>query len=429
MSNDKNDVIFKQLTAQIEEYNSNLKKEISKSKKRRNIINVIAEKCCDAKYGFNQLGGDNEILHMSDVEMRDFIITNILNQKQEYIKMITELQNGYLEENRLKEEFSRKYLILKEENKVLKNKVSNLEQRISLMPSSSKTTDTKPDNNINLNSQANNISSNTVSQKIIETDIVYVNNEPYDIDKTYQKVNTYQFVLLKLIGDTGLSEFQEILARIVEKNNFKEKMIRTNIDELINMHILNEQNIGTPLRSKIKLLELTELGKAIYFKETGKKPEISEIQTMLNNHASLRHGYCIKETAKSLQRQGYANVCYDASKNTIQLADNRRYVPDIIADHSKSVKTYWEVELAHHTDKDFFEKLDKAMKVTPNLYIIAPDKEAKTKLRKQIDKYTKYLFVNSINAKITIFLGTLNELEKRQIFSNEEECKITINIT
>ena len=366
---------------------------------------------------------------MSDVEMRDFIITNILNQKQEYIKMITELQNGYLEENRLKEEFSRKYLILKEENKVLKNKVSNLEQRISLMPSSSKTTYTKPDNNINLNSQANNISSNTVSQKNIETDIVYVNNEPYDIDKTYQKVNTYQFVLLKLIGDTGLSEFQEILAQIVEKNNFKEKMIRTNIDELINMHILNEQNIGTPLRSKIKLLELTELGKAIYFKETGKKPEISEIQTMLNNHASLRHGYCIKETAKSLQRQGYANVCYDASKNTIQLADNRRYVPDIIADHSKSVKTYWEVELAHHTDKDFFEKLDKAMKVTPNLYIIAPDKEAKTKLRKQIDKYTKYLFVNSINAKITIFLGTLNELEKRQIFSNEEECKITINIT
>ena len=144
--------------------------------------------------------------------------------------MITELQNGYLEENRLKEEFSRKYLILKEENKVLKNKVSNLEQRISLMPSSSKTTDTKPDNNINLNSQANNISSNTVSQKNIETDIVYVNNEPYDIDKTYQKVNTYQFVLLKLIGDTGLSEFQEILAQIVEKNNFKEKMIRTNID-------------------------------------------------------------------------------------------------------------------------------------------------------------------------------------------------------
>ncbi|EQM95688.1 hypothetical protein MBAG_03567, partial [Coprobacillus sp. D7] len=43
MSNDKNDVIFKQLTAQIEEYNSNLKKEMSKSKKRRNIINVIAE--------------------------------------------------------------------------------------------------------------------------------------------------------------------------------------------------------------------------------------------------------------------------------------------------------------------------------------------------------------------------------------------------
>ena len=41
MSNDKNDVIFKQLTAQIEEYNSNLKKEISKSKKRRNIINAV----------------------------------------------------------------------------------------------------------------------------------------------------------------------------------------------------------------------------------------------------------------------------------------------------------------------------------------------------------------------------------------------------
>lgn len=99
-------------------------------------------------------------------------------------------------------------------------------------------------------------------------------------------------------------------------------------------------------------------------------------------------------------------------------------MPDIIADHSKSVKTYWEVELAHHTDKDFFEKLDKAMKVTPNLYIIAPDKEAKTKLRKQIDKYTKYLFVNSINAKLTIFLGTLNELEKDKYFLMKKNVKL-----
>ena len=34
MSNDKNDVIFKQLTAQIEEYNSNLKKEIKKKARK-----------------------------------------------------------------------------------------------------------------------------------------------------------------------------------------------------------------------------------------------------------------------------------------------------------------------------------------------------------------------------------------------------------
>lgn len=33
MSNDKNDVIFKQLTAQIEEYNSNLKKKYLNQRK------------------------------------------------------------------------------------------------------------------------------------------------------------------------------------------------------------------------------------------------------------------------------------------------------------------------------------------------------------------------------------------------------------
>lgn len=426
MAEDRKDVIINQLTAQIEEYNENLQSHMSKSKKRRGIINTIAEKCCNSNYGFSQLGGDNEILSMSDIEMRDFIIDNILAQKQDYISMISELQSQYLEENRLKDELSKKYLDLKEENKILKNKIANLEQRLALMPKQA-TAQQPQMSQLTPNNKRYRDFENKDTSSVNDNDIVYIDNEPFSVQKVKQQITTPQMVVIKCIATSGLSEFQEILNQLLEKGELKDKIIRSSIDELVQLHVLSETMISTPIRSKVKLLELSELGKSIYYKETKKKPKLSEADSMRHNHASLKHGYCIKETAKSLEKQGYGNVCYDSKKNTIQLADNRRYVPDITADHSQSVKTYWEVELAHHTDADFFEKLDKAMKVTPNLYIIAPDKEAKTKLAKQIEKYRKKLYLEDAAVKFTIFLGTLNELEKRQIFTNDKECKFVIN--
>ena len=189
--------------------------------------------------------------------------------------------------------------------------------------------------------------------------------------------------------------------------------IKDSLESLTNKHLINRIDESLPIQSKLVLLELSDLGKEIYYIETGKKAKLSEIEYMKHNHASLKHGYAIKRISEILRVQGYKNVCYDSRENTIALNDNRRYVPDIIANLDDKTKTYWEVEYAHHTDVAFTEKIDKAAKVTNTLYIIGSDKKAKEKLKRQIDEYQKNLFINDGKMKLDIYLGTMTELQKK----------------
>ena len=100
-------------------------------------------------------------------------------------------------------------------------------------------------------------------------------------------------------------------------------------------------------------------------------------------------------------------------------------MPDIIANFDANKKTYWEVELAHHKDGDFFEKLQKAAKVTDTIYIIAPDKPTFDKLKNQVGRYRADLIKKGLKTQLTIFIGTMNHLKKREIFSNAE-CRVKI---
>ena len=104
-------------------------------------------------------------------------------------------------------------------------------------------------------------------------------------------------------------------------------------------------------------------------------------------HSTLQHAYCIKDTATILEQLGYTNLSIDSSKNSIPVAGGRRYVPDIVADFSPTEKTYWEVELGHHKDGDFYEKISKAAKVSSVLYIIANDRDSYDKLKRQVGRY------------------------------------------
>ena len=420
MLNNQDEVLEAQLKAQLKETDEALGKAKGIASKRKKIIDTIAEKCCDSAYITKQLGGPNTMIGMRDEEKRDFIISNILNQKKKYIGMISELQEKYLHSEKEKQDMAQKYLEMKNEKDRYQKMVSKLKQELTL---------SKSQQNSDIEKKIEEI-----SQKYEEpakndgkpTKTIIMDGEPYDVKDVQAHLNIMETNIIKYFAEEGLSEQKEILEGL--KNKFTQygmNAIKDSLESLTNRHLLNRIDESLPIQSKLVLLELSELGKEIYYIETGKKPKISEIEYMKHNHASLKHGYAIKRISEILRTQGYKNVCYDSKENTVALNDNRRYVPDIVANLDEKTKTYWEVEYAHHTDVAFSEKIDKAAKVTNTLYIIGSDKKAKEKLKRQIDEYQKNLFINDSKMKLDIYLGTMTELQKKT-FLNLPENHIKI---
>lgn len=401
-----------QLSSQVEKIETEYKKASSLAKKRKNIINYIAEKICDFNYATSQLGGPNRIFAMSDIELRDFIVENFYSQKKEMAKLVQDLQKLYQEEKNQKEEFGKQVLELQKEVEQLKLQNNN------------------PLNGIHRDYKVEKTDKNYQTQEsefveVEQKEVLIDGNQVFDIRQEMNKIDLYQEELIKVIGEYGYSEAKQIYAKTMEHTNTSETTLKTKLPDLEKLNMLEKEDVSTFLRKRLALYGLTPLGQQVYKELTGKNPVIAEKDVLKRQHATLQHAYCIKDTATILEGLGYTDISIDSSKNQIQVAGGSRYVPDITAMFSNTEKTFWEVELAHHKDNDFFEKINKAAKVTNTLYIIADTKESFDKLKRQVGRYQAYLMKNDINIKLTIFLGTMNQLKQRNIFTNPE-CRIKI---
>ena len=94
------------------------------------------------------------------------------------------------------------------------------------------------------------------------------------------------------------------------------------------------------------------------------------------------------------------------------------------------------MELGHHHDNDFFDKMDKAARVAKEVYIISSTEPERVKLKKQVSAYMgkkmrkrgkKQEDGGSTKGGIqfTIYLGTMKQLMDRNIFTNQG-CKFEI---
>lgn len=415
MSLNKNDVIIKQLEEQLADYNNDLNSARSQLKKVRSCMTAIAEKVCDSEYGENQLSGKNLMSSLDDIALRDFIIKNVTKQKINFTKNISSLQKMYLQEQKEKDEIAQKLLQAQKEANEYKRMYDELAKG----------------KDINFNTAESVSENQNISQSIINkdnqnsilennsTNMIYYNKMPYDIDEIYNKIDVYQLKVLKIIGETGFSETNEIVDKCVESQELgSTTFIRDIMKNMIDNLLLETENISTPIRRKLTLYSLTPIGVAIYKKEYKKLPIKDEKTKIKEMHATLQHGYCIKDTAKILNDLGYTNISIDSSKNSIEVANNRRYVPDIIADFDVKTKTYWEVELGHHHDNDFFEKLEKAAKVTSTVYVVVNDAQTKTKVAKQVANFKLKLKQEHRTIKLVVVLGTMMELSKKDVFFN-----------
>ena len=147
-----------------------------------------------------------------------------------------------------------------------------------------------------------------------------------------------------------------------------------------------------------------------------KKVPASEAVSIIKEHASLQHGYMIKDASLLLkQMELYELVTTGRRDNLIKLENGRSVIPDIIATFSEETD-YFEVECGNHKQIDFNDKCSKLASITDRIIFIGRSFDAITNILKpQIEKW-----INSIGRERlyqldkTVYLASIIDIKKNR---------------
>lgn len=228
----------------------------------------------------------------------------------------------------------------------------------------------------------------------LESKVVPTNNEEdkpkVNIKEMVEKLSDVMWIIMTAIGEQGLSESKDI-KKYTTDLGITEAAFNNALTQLRDIQIVLGEKINTGWRW-FYAYEFSETGAKIFLEKYKKDIAVCEKQILKREHSTCLHGYCIKDTANILQyKNGYETVSTSREKNKVSLYNNTTYIPDIIASKKGGeVVDYFEVELGHHTQKDFNEKCNKMRQATRNLMFVVPDAETIKKINQQIEKYVEY---------------------------------------
>lgn len=255
--------------------------------------------------------------------------------------------------------------------------------------------------------------------------VVFQDGQPFDVEKVLQRTDMLQREIIRIMGETGLNETKEIQAECLNQGKFTNtNKFREVLKLCKDNNLITETKNPVALRNQLVLNSLSDLGKVVYKRLFKKQPVVDEMTNIIRMHDNLIHGYNIKDTVTTLEGLGYLNVCMDAQKNAVKLPGGSTYIPDVVAEvvnanDKKRMKTYWEIELGNHHNNDFFDKLEKAAKVTKEVTIIVDKVDTKEHVAKQINDFGMNIKKQNKQITLVVYLGTLKELKDTQLFNNE----------
>lgn len=215
-------------------------------------------------------------------------------------------------------------------------------------------------------------------------------------DELKQRFTPRDWEAFQIIVSSGVSEECEAKRLIVDLTiKWHDKCISEDtawltIQALIKLGVLRAEKISTGYRN-FKLLIATDLGKHLYRITFKKEPAVQEHITLLREHASLEHGYMIKDVKKILVKRGvYREVSTNRKLNRIMLNEGRSVIPDVIAKTYGIQNEYYEVECGTHNQAEFNAKCNKLLGVTSDINIIGKNRDTITRiLVPQIERWIK----------------------------------------
>ena len=228
--------------------------------------------------------------------------------------------------------------------------------------------------------------------------LIEIDNNAYvaHFNELLQRFTPRDWETFKIILSSGVSEECEAKRLIVDLNIkrhdkcISEDTAWLSIQALIKLGVLRAEKISTGYRN-FKLLIPTDLGKHLYRITIKKEPAEQEHIALLREHASLEHGYMIKDVKKILFKRGvYREVSTSRKLNRIVLNEGRSVIPDVIAKTYGIENEYYEVECGTHNQAEFNAKCNKLLGVTSDINIIGKNRDTITRiLVPQIERWIR----------------------------------------
>jgi len=189
---------------------------------------------------------------------------------------------------------------------------------------------------------------------------------------------------LNVIGKTGVSRNAELKLEMENleegrkyffpNGHYEYGYLNNAVKTLKDRQFITSKEINLGARGyKFLVYELTDIGKAAYYKFNQVQPVEPEMNKMLADHKSLEHGYLIREVANEFRAKKY-DVYEDRETCTYKLENGKRKVFDLIIEKNGQ-KQHIEVERGTHNDDDFFKAMDKIYQVTSEFYFVAPNEK------------------------------------------------------
>ena len=242
-----------------------------------------------------------------------------------------------------------------------------------------------------------------------------------NLDDIKNLMKPMHWLAFEVIVSQGISEEKEAKRAIIDKIILATKDIVSEdaawryIKHLVALRLFEVKRVDTGYR-QFNILVITEIGRMLYMLHFRKKVPASEAVSIIKEHASLQHGYMIKDASLLLkQMELYDSVTTGRRDNLIKLESGRSVIPDIIATFSDETD-YFEVECGNHKQIDFNDKCSKLASITDRIIFIGRSFDAITNILKpQIEKW-----INSIGRERlyqldkTVYLASIIDIKKNK---------------
>lgn len=257
-------------------------------------------------------------------------------------------------------------------------------------------------------------------------------NEPYLTDrdmllvrlKDYdKKLSELDWRIFKIIVAGGISEEKEAkemaITRLIEEYRLciSEDTAWRSIKSLVKIGLYDAVKMFTGYRN-FNILILTDIGAQLYRLKNKKEPPIQEHKILKSQHASVLHGYMVKDTAAILKKkQLYKIVSTSRKGNLIKLHDGRTLIPDVIGMRENRSIDCYEVECGNHNQDDFNAKCNKLIAVSNRVFIIGQNRDRVTRILKpQIENWIKAAGKRHLtDSGVKVYLYSITDLAKDQV--------------